>query len=100
MAVSRPSVVPPRTFSMAFCTRERPDATSVGPTLGLATVSISVAVSPKSLTQLTGPAPAGRPETIWVTRLPMSWNCSTVFYVVMQVTSTTATLSWVVVSNS
>ena len=50
---------------------------SASPTFGLATVSMSAAVSPKSLTQVTGPAPFGR-LPMWVTRWPMSANCSTV----------------------
>ena len=99
MAVSRLSAgAPARTCSMALWTASPRMRTSVGPTLGLATVSISVAVSPKSLTHFTGPAPAGRSE-MFVTRFPMSANCSTVSAMSScRCTSITATPSRVVVS--
>ena len=62
ITLTRPAVPPARrrVSSIARCTSLARSAMSTSPTLGLATVSISAAVSPKSLMKLIGPAPSGR----------------------------------------
>ena len=55
-AVARP-FVSPRSFSIASRTPRARNSISISGTVGLATVSISAAVSPKSLIQVIGPAP-------------------------------------------
>jgi hypothetical protein len=63
---------------MASFTPRARSAVSASGIPGLATVSMSDAVSPKSLIHVIGPAPCGRSVT-WLSRWPMSWNSWVVF---------------------
>ena len=63
-----------RVCSMAFRMAMARNATSVGETIGLATVSMSAAVSPKLLLNWMGPAPRGSREFSWFSFRLMSLN--------------------------
>ena len=91
---------PRRAFSIASRTPRAPSSISISDTGGLATVSISAAVSPKSLIQVIGPAPSGRSFSICLSRWPMSWNSWSVFSMLSSSrTCTTEMLSCVVAST-